>query len=301
MKLDFNLKDIKSTVFGIGRDQDNEQVFSLVAVDNHVQIALNEITEGTWNEMQSLCDEPLKYEPSEKYASCEYIYLPLDHELSEKIRDLHLARNLPMRTESLSNPDGIFCYFTQMIDNHGRYLTALRRASQFKGVLNRRLIRLTTDALKLVEDHVFKLDNDFDLLVDSKYVHILRPAGFESTCKLNDAILAAVPRNIQDIQSDMPFLDLENIEHYAIGHIRAARNLASIRSQKEMKNIDQNSLLMLCRGTGVEIKEENGKLVVNDGQIMGFLEVLDRRRYELELINGSPECYKTASRQKINH
>jgi hypothetical protein len=32
---------------------------------------------------------------------------------------------------------------------------------------------------------------------------------------------------------------------------------------------------------------------------MDFLEVLDRRRYELELVKGSPEQYKAASRRKI--
>jgi len=32
---------------------------------------------------------------------------------------------------------------------------------------------------------------------------------------------------------------------------------------------------------------------------MGFLEVLDRRRYELELVKGLPERYKASSRRKI--
>jgi hypothetical protein len=33
---------------------------------------------------------------------------------------------------------------------------------------------------------------------------------------------------------------------------------------------------------------------------MGFLEVLDRRRYELELVKGQPERFKAESRTKLN-
>jgi hypothetical protein len=33
---------------------------------------------------------------------------------------------------------------------------------------------------------------------------------------------------------------------------------------------------------------------------MGLLEVLDRRRYEVELVKDSPERFKAASRRKID-
>lgn len=33
---------------------------------------------------------------------------------------------------------------------------------------------------------------------------------------------------------------------------------------------------------------------------MGFLEVLDRRRYEIELVANSPEQYRAASRSKLD-
>jgi hypothetical protein len=49
----------------------------------------------------------------------------------------------------------------------------------------------------------------------------------------------------------------------------------------------------------VEVKESNGKLVVADDQVIGFLQVIDRRRYQVVLVKGSPERYAAASRQKI--
>ncbi|MDQ7088940.1 MAG: hypothetical protein Q9Q13_14270 [Acidobacteriota bacterium] len=65
----------------------------------------------------------------------------------------------------LDEPSEIFLlHFARLTDNKNRRLTALRRASQFKGVLKKRLIRWLDDTLKIIEDSVFKLDNDFDLL-----------------------------------------------------------------------------------------------------------------------------------------
>ena len=105
----------------------------------------------------------------------------MDDELASSIRELHDAANLDIDATALEDPSGVFCYFARLTDKKKRRLTALRRATQFKGVLKSRLIRLLTDALKLIEDQVFKLDTDFDLLIDSQHVHILRPSGFEFT------------------------------------------------------------------------------------------------------------------------
>jgi hypothetical protein len=186
-----------------------------------------------------------------------------------------------------------------MTDKQGRRLTAIRRATQFKGILKSRLIQLVTDALRIIEDRVFKLDSDFDILIDDAKVHILRPSGFEFVGKLQGAVLAAAPENVKAIRRDLPFVDFDLIETYAAKHPRAARYLASIRAQKATKDIDKRALKELCKATGVEIHEAKGKITVADGHVMGFLEVLDRRRYELELVKGSPERFRAGSRQKL--
>ncbi len=147
---------------------------------------------------------------------------------------------------------------------------------------------------------MFKLDADFDLLIDSTNVHILRPSGFEFVGKLQEAVLAAAPENVKALQRDLKFVDFDRIEAYATTHPRAARYLASIRAQKETTNIDKTALKKLCKGTGVKILEASGKITVLDGHVMGFLEVLDRRRYQLELVGGSPERFKAASRRKLD-
>lgn len=300
MKLDFAFEKVSVTEFGVGRDDGDEQTFYLLPVDGDVQGALHEMVTATWEAMQNLTASPPRYEPSEKHGSSEYLHLPLNDDLAASIRDLHEAANLPLDASALAEPEAVFCYFAQMTDGKGRRLTALRRATQFKGVLKSRLIRLVTDALKLVEDKVFRLDGDFDLLVDAKSIHILRPSGFEFAGKLQEAVLQAVPTNIAAIQKDLSFVDFAGIQDYAGKHPRAARYLASIRGQKETKNIDKSALKKLCKATGVPVRVTNGKVTIAARHEMGFREVLDRRRYELELVKGSPERFKAASRQKID-
>lgn len=302
MNLNHDLKSVAATEFGVGRDDGDEQTFVAVPVDVEVQATLREMVEATWDAMQRDDEGPSKYEPSEKHASTEYLYLPLDDVMASSVRQLHEAANLDIDSAALADPTDLFCYYARLTDESGRRLTALRRATQFKGVVKSRgrLIRWMDDSLQVIEDTVFKLDWDFDLLVDSAAIHILRPSGFEFAGKLQQAILDAVPRNIEAVQKELDFVDFATIEGYASKHPRAARYLASIRSQQGAKDIDKAALKKLCSRTAVELEESGDKIIVPAGQEMGFLEVLDRRRYEVNLVKKEPERYRAASRRKIN-
>lgn len=297
----FDITNATVTEFGVGVDEGKKQRFVLVPVDRSVQTALREMVAATRSEMAAIEKTPLLYEPSEKYGGHEHLHLPLGDQLASHIRTLHEATNLPMEAKVLSDPSNVFCYFARMRDGKGQRLTGVRRATTFKGILKSRLVQLTTDALKIVEDKIFKLDNDFDLLVDGSDVQILRPAGFEFVGDLQGAILGAAPANIKSIKADLQFVDFTSIEAYATRHPRAARYIASIRVQKETKNIDKAYLKKLCESTGVKVQEVKGKLVVEEGSIMDFLGVLDRRLYQVELVKGSPESFRAASRSRIGN
>ncbi len=95
-------------------------------------------------------------------------------------------------------------------------------------------------------------------------------------------------------------MDFDEVREYAQTHPRAARYIASIRSQKETKDIDKGALKRLCKDTDVPIKEVAGRLVVDEEYVLEFLEVSDRRRYRLELVRGSPEQFRAASREKLS-
>jgi len=297
MKLEFDLERVRVVEFGVGRDDSNGQTFVALSIDGDVQDALREMAAATWVALQEDPEGPAKYEPSEKHGSVEYLYVPLGERFASSMRELHEASNLPLDNRALDDLPSVFCYFARLTDGRGRRLTALQRATHFKGIVKSRLIRLATDALKLVGDRVFKLDNDFDLLIDARTVHILRPSGFEFAGKLQHAILEAVPENVEAIQKDLPFVDFGDLGAYAAEHPRAARLLASIRGQAE--NINKAALKKLCRITRVEIIEAKGRISVARGHEIGFLEVLDRRRYQLELVKGQPETFRAPSRKRI--
>jgi GTP:adenosylcobinamide-phosphate guanylyltransferase len=297
----FDLTSTKVTEFGLGIDSpDNPDGTRLVSVpvEDEVQAALRDMVAATRSAMKDADVTATRYQPSEKHGTQENLYLPLNDGLASRVVKIHNANNLQSEPEALKDPKEIFCYFARLSDGRDSRLTAIRRASTFKGVLESHLLSFVNDALKLVEDKVFKLDQDFDLLIDSSGIHILRPAGFEFVGDLREAIMQAAPKNIKAIQADLTFVDFGPIQTYAMQHPRAARYLASIRSQ-ETKNIDKTNLKKLCKSTGVNVSESGGKLVVKEESIMGFLYVLDRRLYQVELIKDSPESFLAASRSRI--
>ena len=97
----------------------------------------------------------------------------------------------------LKQPGRVFSYFARFTDNNGERLTAMRRSMEFKGVLRHRhrLVRIVNDTLRMAQDDIFRLDTEFDLLIASDEVRILRPAGFETIGRLQEVIRAAVPQN----------------------------------------------------------------------------------------------------------
>ena len=138
--------------FGVGRDTEHGQEFVAVPVDAEVQTALAEMVQTTWESMEKTEGDPEKYEPSEKHASTEHLYLPLDNDLAAPIRELHQSAQLPIDASALADASSVFCYFARFADTKGRRLTAVRRASQFKGILRskNRLVRMVDDTL---QDH----------------------------------------------------------------------------------------------------------------------------------------------------
>ena len=299
MTIEFDLNSVTNTEFGVGRDANGNSGFGIVPADASVQSALLSMAKTTLDKMKAYEDGPTAYEPSEKHAGTEYLVVAVGGALDAAIRELHNAENLSFDRGRLSNPETIFCYFARFTDSRRRRLTAVRRATHFKGVLKNKLLRIDDDTLKIVEDNVFKLDNEFDLLLDSVRTHVWRPSAFESLGRLTEVILDAVPGNVDAISLDLPFVEMSGVKEYAKSRPRAARYLASIRSQR-LKGMDRSALVALCDSTGVDVRDVNGKLEVTAGNEMGLLEVLDRRRYLLELVLNQPERFRASRRERIN-
>ena len=298
--IDVDLDSLKTIEFGVGLDTE-APAFVLIPVDGDVAAALTDMVRETLLHFEER-PEWRAHEPSEKYAGTEYLRAELDDSLATGIRDLHTAENLPPDSEGLAAPELVFCYFARLFDAQERHLTALRRAAQFKGLLKRPLLRRLkgSDDYGIDEEDVFKLDLDFDIVADSQTIHIWRPSGFEYVARLQREILRVVPQIFAELQVDLPYVDLSSVQEFATERSRAARLAASIRSRRRVENVDQSALAEQCERTDVRIETgSDGRLRVAEGHEFGFLEVLDRRRYNVELVAGELEAFRAASRTKI--
>jgi len=300
--LDCDLRRIRQTEFGVLIDARERQTAVLVPAGGEVEKAVHEMVRATYEAMMEDTTAPREYEPSERYSGCEHLVLPLADAMATVLRDLHNAVNLDTLVGALEDPQRIFAYFVRLTDDSGRRLTALRRATQFKGVVKSRgrLIRVINDTLTVIDDTVFKLDADFDVIADSTTLHILRPSAFESAGRLQDAVLAAVPENIEVVRDELSFADWAGIEEYSLTHPRAARCLASIRTSGRARNINRDALLQLCAEAEVGVGEANGMLSIEVGHELAFLEVLDRRRYGVRLVKDQHERYRAGNRSRLD-
>ena len=156
-----------------------------------------------------------------------------------------------------------------------------------------------SDSLHVIADPVLQLNAGFDIVIDSEFIHILHPASFRALGNVDEALVEAIPRNVSAISQTASYVDWSNIEVYAVSHPRAAGLLASIHTQGYADGLDQAALESLCGRTGVTLNSSRGQIVVPDEQILPFLEVIDRRRYEVGLVPNIPEQYRAASRTRV--
>jgi len=171
-----------------------------------------------------------------------------------------------------------------------------RRAAQFKGVLKKHLVTFINDALRLVEDNLFKLDTDFDFLIFDDQILIWRPSGFIFTAGMDEHIAAFAAANVAHITGEISCVNFTALGDFVAKYKLAMRLVAAIRSRNDLSSITSQRLKAECKGAGVKLITRNRKLLPEPGSEMGFLMLLDRRRYTVMLVPKQPETYEAASR-----
>lgn len=308
MQLDFDLNTIDIVTFGIGNKSDDDISFYEIPIDANIRSELTHMIKHNFALMAADEDRPLPYETSEKYSSTEYLILDIEDNgivgrsvAAQRYMKLNTALNVRQWSPSiLDDMTSVFCYFARFRDGDGRRITAFRRAMYFKGILKSKnlLMKIVDDSLASVEDRLLKLDHDFDFVVDSGNFHIWRPGAFDIMANVGMVVMQAASRMVHDIESRLSFVRFDNIMDYASTHSRAARYLNSIRSQN-LEGIECQHLIKQCQETGVTVEEIDGSIVVPDESVIGFLEVLDRRRYVNDLVPNNIERYRASSRQRL--
>ncbi len=300
--MNFDFDAIDDTVnFGVCTRREGNIVFLDVPVDVGVVQNLKEMVGNTWEKLHEVSNVPDLYEPANDATGRGHLTVPIDDDMAAMFKDVNQADQFdPGGGVLLERPRQVFSYFARFTDENGDRLTGMRQSTEFKGILRHRarLIRLVNDTLRMTQDDIFKLDTEFDVLIASDEVRILRPVGFETIGQLQQVIRDAVPQNTQALQNSLGFVDFDSIEEFAKGSVGAARLLASIRT-KNVDGITVDSLRRECIDNGVEVDFDGVRLTVAGEAVLGFLMTLDRRRFSTELIPGEREVYDASNRRRV--
>ena len=298
--MEFDFDSTSEVTFGVGVRVSDNTDFRDVAVDHSIQETLKAMATATWEKMVAIDENPHPYEPSGFSTGNQHLFLPIDDPMSELFQELATANQIAPGGAILDNPRSVFCYYTRLVDKQARRLFGIRRSTTFKGLLKKQahLARYVNDELRLVDDPMFHLDHDFDLLVDSDGVHILHPSGFEAIAQLQTEIKKAVSTNIDEIQRTLTFVDLGPIKEVAETSMRAARLVAGIRA-RGTEGITLESLQDACHDSGVDITMTDGRVTVEKEITLDFLNALDDRRYTSRLRERQPTVYTAPIRHQV--
>jgi hypothetical protein len=304
MKVAFDFDHNKTVELGVCKEVGDDEEHYLVPIKENVKEPLRQMlasTMATFDKMSPNNDFEL-YQPSEKYADKEKLYLPLDSELNSKWNDLFNSANIQTDHKCLSEPENIVYYYAIFHDKNGTKLIAVRRATQFRGIVKSGniLLQLIDETLGLVEGKSFKLDKDFDYLICDKNIYILRPSAFEFTSDVDASILALASQHARDLGRTMKFLHCDGIAEYVSTHKRAARLVASIRTRKDLARTSLAKLKKGCKDNKIALCRNDGKICPEAGNEMAFLQMLDRRRFSIALTEDGPEFYEATGRRNVS-
>lgn len=294
----FDFRTIRSVEFGVCLETDAGESYRLVPADGTVQTALREMLATTIGALIKDGKTIQEFSPAEKYSTTERLWLTTNSDLAQKHSAVFATENLVTDTHGLDEPGTVISYFAIFRDANRNKLMAFRKAAQFKGVVKKknRMVALYDNTLKIVPDQIFKLDDDFDFLILADQILIWRPNGFIFTADMDSHIAACAAANVDRIATEVTCVDFSGLRDFVAKHKLAMRLVAAIKSRGDLGRISPVCLASECTDAGVEYSMKNERLLPKNGSEMGFLMLLDRRRYTVTLIEEQPETYEAASR-----
>jgi hypothetical protein len=294
-----NLRNITEIEFGVRLKYEDDFQNFLVPTADPLKQHFHQMLANT---LASCPDDAANiefYDPAQTYSGEVCLQLSLDSPLMATTQIFFAMENIPLDATKIEENENIFAYFCIFRHRDGTKTIGIRKATQFKGVTNQKLITLCDDTLEFVRGQLFKLDYDFDYIITSEKIFIHRVSGFESITRLNDVILERAQQNTVSLGQRLPWIDIEQLGEYTRTHMRAARLIASIVSRENLESISIELLRNECGNDGVILEEINGKISPAEKSEFGFLNVLDRRRYHMMLIPDIDEIYEAPTRHGI--
>jgi hypothetical protein len=227
------------------------------------------------------------YEPAQKYSTCEKLYADINTDYLETVKLLFNTPNFTNTHTNLSDINKVKYYFGLFNDSQSQKVIAIKRAAQFKGAAKARgrVGRMLNGTLAIDNEPVIKFDFDFDFIITSTKILILRPTALEAMGVTESKIFEKGTEYVDDIASKVTAINFDSVKSYVATHKRAAKLAASISSRNDLSQTDVALIQQRCAENGISLSQDsNGLWFPNDGQEYHFLMLLDRRRFSVELI-----------------
>jgi hypothetical protein len=295
---EFDVNNIASVDFGISL-LDGEAY--IVPTDNAIQASLREMLRSTAAIIGSKDDEWVEFSVSEEYSKKRKIYCPRNSEFMEAISEIYDIVDIPDKVFNLSEiVRDVRYYFAIFRDANHNKLVALKRATQFKGILKNRLISIFDNTLKIVDEEILRLDFNFDLIICCNNVYIEDINAFEALAYLGEMVAAAAEGKLAHIEQIIQFLDLSGIASSIENHPRTAKLAASVASRNDLAAFDREKIESLARAQGILLQVvEGNRLRPKVADRHKLLEILDDRRYVSNLTTADPIPFRARSRQRV--
>lgn len=293
------LSDFQSIEFGLCvNTTDGEQLYR-IPVDDSVRKTLSEMyDEFYWAYKRE--ENIATFQPSEKYAATEGLVLSMEHENIDSIRALYGESSIQIDSIDLGEiANDIVYYFAIFRTGPRSKKIAVKRPSQFKGLLKKKLVHFVDDSLKAVDYDVFSLDHDFDFIINRHEIEILHPTGFVFIANIEEEIQRTAIESTRALSARIAFIDFDVIAKFVETSKTAGKLIASIKTRDDLELTSQKKLLRTCKELGLSVKMVKGQVTPESESVISFLQVLDRREYVVDVTDQQPEIYLAASRRKV--
>lgn len=296
---EFDLNDIQSVNFAVALRSNGNRYF--VPTDVHIKDALKDVLRATASGFEQLDGDWEPHDISEDYGDRRRVYAPRNTDYLADLSAIFGAGALDDLANAHDCVPDIDYYFGVFHDNQGRKAIGIKKGTQLKGTLGARnkLMRLADDSLQMIEDDVLKLDREFDAIITDGHVFMLKVRSVEYLANIVEHVAGAAALKVRQIHNTVAFLDLSRIEADIAEHPRMARMAAAIAARSDLALIQRNRIEELAEHHGLVLNEVGGRLRCRRQDEAKLLEILDARRYHLDLTATGAVPYRATGRQKV--
>lgn len=285
--------------FGVSLRSDSSKHF--IPTTPETKTAMIEVLSETLRIFDDIEGDWEPFDVSEDYGSPRRIYVERNSDLFRELSDIFDMGAL----DALANVDDhaadIDYYFCEFYDDQNRKIVGIKKATQFKATLAARnkLVRLVDDTLQLIEEKVLKIDPVFDALITDRFIFVLKPRAVDYIADIVSQVAGAAAEKVQTIHDAIAFLDLARIKDKIAKHPKMARIAASVAAREDLGRFQRDRIVALANQHGIVFKEVDGRLQCRVTDETKLLEILDARRYHLDLTDEGGDAYRASARQRV--